>query len=190
MPLSIACPDAEIAATLTQHMNAPSAHVAIVLQRAGEDTPAIPADVQYVLWCAARETLPTGLPNVPMLRVELPMSLRDLPTQLHTLLAMKSPASFTLADGWMYDASSKMLRSGAQQIMFTEKEAAMLEALYAAQPHTIARETLLQQVWQFQAGVDTHTLETHMYRLRQKLKEALGEREIIITAPEGYRLNI
>jgi DNA-binding response OmpR family regulator len=52
----------------------------------------------------------------------------------------------------------------------------------------VPRETLLTEVWGYNAGVSTHTLETHIYRLRQKIERNPGEAALLVTDPGGYRL--
>jgi DNA-binding response OmpR family regulator len=52
----------------------------------------------------------------------------------------------------------------------------------------VSREVLLGEVWGYNAGVTTHTLETHIYRLRQKIELAPGDARLIVTEPDGYRL--
>lgn len=75
-----------------------------------------------------------------------------------------------------------------QRIRLTEKEAAILRFLYRAGANPVSRETLLGEVWGYNAGVNTHTLETHIYRLRQKMERDPANAEILVTAPGGYRL--
>ena len=74
-----------------------------------------------------------------------------------------------------------------KKIRLTDKEAAILRYLYRAGA-AVAREELLTEVWGYNAGVTTHTLETHIYRLRQKIEPVAGEATLILTAPNGYRL--
>ena len=74
------------------------------------------------------------------------------------------------------------------KIRLTEKEAAILRFLYRAGTEAVSRETLLGEVWGYNAGVNTHTLETHIYRLRQKIERDPSNAEILVTAPGGYRL--
>ena len=60
--------------------------------------------------------------------------------------------------------------SGRKKVRLTEKETAILKYLYRAGDQVIGRDTLLGEVWGYNAGVTTHTLETHVYRLRQKIE--------------------
>ena len=91
---------------------------------------------------------------------------------------------------YSFQPSAKLLvdpqRKG--KIRLTEKEAAILKYLYRAGTRVIGRETLLHEVWGYNPGVNTHTLETHVYRLRQKIERDPTRAEILITEPGGYRL--
>jgi DNA-binding response OmpR family regulator len=75
-----------------------------------------------------------------------------------------------------------------KKVRLTEKETAILRYLYHAGDRAIGRATLLGEVWGYNAGVTTHTLETHVYRLRQKIERDPANAEILITEPGGYRL--
>ncbi|MBT5432700.1 MAG: winged helix-turn-helix domain-containing protein, partial [Rhodospirillaceae bacterium] len=77
----------------------------------------------------------------------------------------------------------------SQKVRLTEKEAAILKFLYRAGNKAIGREVLLDQVWGYNAGVATHTLETHIYRLRQKIEDDPSNSRLLLTEPGGYRLN-
>ncbi len=77
---------------------------------------------------------------------------------------------------------------GKKKIRLTEKETAILKYLYRAGERPTGRELLLNEVWGYNAGVTTHTLETHVYRLRQKIEQDPSKAEILITEPGGYRL--
>jgi DNA-binding response OmpR family regulator len=78
--------------------------------------------------------------------------------------------------------------SGRKKVRLTEKETAILRYLYHAGDRAIGRDTLLGEVWGYNAGVTTHTLETHVYRLRQKIERDPAKAEILVTEPGGYRL--
>ncbi len=73
-------------------------------------------------------------------------------------------------------------------VRLTEKETAILQYLYRAGGATVDRETLLREVWGYRPGVATHTLETHIYRLRQKIERDPPRPRILVTEPAGYRL--
>ena len=75
-----------------------------------------------------------------------------------------------------------------RKIRLTEKETAILKYLYRAGDRMVRRETLLNEVWGYNAGVTTHTLETHVYRLRQKIEPDPSRAEILVTDTGGYRL--
>ncbi|MEE8445881.1 MAG: response regulator transcription factor [Alphaproteobacteria bacterium] len=75
-----------------------------------------------------------------------------------------------------------------RKIRLTEKETAILKYLYRSGDKAIGRDQLLGEVWGYNAGVTTHTLETHVYRLRQKIERDPSHAEILITEPGGYRL--
>jgi DNA-binding response OmpR family regulator len=77
--------------------------------------------------------------------------------------------------------------AGDRQVRLTEKESAILEFLFRA-GRVIGRDTLLGEVWGYNAGVATHTLETYVYRLRRKIERDPANAEILVTEPGGYRL--
>ncbi|HJU16152.1 MAG TPA: response regulator transcription factor [Stellaceae bacterium] len=91
---------------------------------------------------------------------------------------------------YAFDPDAKLLiaESTGREVRLTEKETAILDYLYRAGDRVTGRETLLGEVWGYQAGIATHTLETHIYRLRQKIERDPGRAEILVTAPGGYRL--
>ncbi len=83
----------------------------------------------------------------------------------------------------------KMLVTAAdKRIRLTEKEASILKFLYRAGGKPVTRDVLLDEVWGYNSGVTTHTLETHVYRLRQKIEPDPGAATILLTEAGGYRL--
>ncbi|MEM9012729.1 MAG: response regulator transcription factor [Pseudomonadota bacterium] len=75
-----------------------------------------------------------------------------------------------------------------RKIRLTEKEANILKFLYRANDGVVARDVLLHEVWGYNAGVTTHTLETHIYRLRQKIEPDPSNARLLVTESGGYRL--
>ncbi len=78
----------------------------------------------------------------------------------------------------------------SRRIRLTEKETAILKYLFRAGDRPISRDVLLNEVWGYNSGVTTHTLETHVYRLRQKIERNPAKAEILVTEQGGYRLVI
>lgn len=75
-----------------------------------------------------------------------------------------------------------------KKIRLTEKETNILKYLYRASDQVVARDVLLHEVWGYNAGVTTHTLETHIYRLRQKIEPDPSSARLLVTESGGYRL--
>lgn len=85
----------------------------------------------------------------------------------------------------------KMLVTEAdKKIRLTEKEASILKFLYRAGGRAVTRDVLLDEVWGYNSGVTTHTLETHVYRLRQKIEPDPGAATLLLTEAGGYRLSL
>ncbi|MCW8306927.1 response regulator transcription factor [Acidiphilium sp. PA] len=76
-----------------------------------------------------------------------------------------------------------------RRIRLTDKEAAILKYLYRAGGKSVGRQILLNEVWGYNAAVTTHTLETHVYRLRQKIEPEPNQARLLITEGGGYRLS-
>ena len=85
-------------------------------------------------------------------------------------------------------ASKLLVDEKAKKIRLTEKETNILKYLYRAGAKAVSREELLTEVWGYNAGVTTHTLETHIYRLRQKIEPEPGQARLLVTDAGGYRL--
>jgi DNA-binding response OmpR family regulator len=97
-------------------------------------------------------------------------------------------AIFTIGP-YTFQASTKhLLNPKGSKVRLTEKEASILRYLYRADQQPVPRETLLQEVWGYNSGVTTHTLETHIYRLRQKIEQNAAAPVILVTESRGYRL--
>ena len=75
-------------------------------------------------------------------------------------------------------------------IALTEKEIAMIRSLLKAHPNPVSRDDILQSVWRYHQDATTHTVETHFWRLRQKIEIDPAMPQIIITTPHGYGLGL
>ncbi|MCG8509319.1 MAG: response regulator transcription factor [Rhodospirillales bacterium] len=91
---------------------------------------------------------------------------------------------------YTFQPSAKILvdEGRNKKIRLTDKEAAILKYLYRTGDRVVSRDVLLDEVWGYNAGVTTHTLETHVYRLRQKIERDPSNAQLLVTEPGGYRL--
>ncbi len=119
--------------------------------------------------------------------VRLGVLLARLRAQLRQF-ELSDDATFQIGP-YKFRPSVKMLiTSDNRKIHLTEKETAILKYLYRVGDRPVPREVLLDEVWGYNSAVTTHTLETHIYRLRQKIEPQPGETNILVTEPGGYRL--
>ncbi len=88
-----------------------------------------------------------------------------------------------------FQPAAKLLESPAGgKVRLTDKETSILKYLYRQGPRSISREVLLREVWGYNNRVTTHTLETHIYRLRQKIERDPSNARLLVTDEGGYRL--
>ena len=85
-------------------------------------------------------------------------------------------------------AAKMLLREDNRKVRLTEKETAIIKFLLRAGEQVVSRDVLLHDVWGYNAGVTTHTLETHVYRLRQKIERDPAHAELLVTEGGGYKL--
>ena len=90
---------------------------------------------------------------------------------------------------YTFKPSQKLLtESNGSKVRLTEKEAGIIKYLYRADRKVVGRDQLLAEVWGYNSGVTTHTLETHVYRLRQKIERDPSNAQILVTEAGGYKL--
>ena len=97
-------------------------------------------------------------------------------------------AVFTIGPYSFKPASKLLLDEKGGKIRLTEKETSILKYLYRAGEKVVTRDVLLAEVWGYNSGVTTHTLETHIYRLRQKIEKDPSNAELLVTETGGYKL--
>lgn len=118
---------------------------------------------------------------------KFPVLLARLRAQLRTH-EQSEDAIFQLGP-YTFRPSMKLLVDGQEKkIRLTEKETNILKFLYRATDGVVPRDVLLHEVWGYNAGVTTHTLETHIYRLRQKIEPDPSNARLLVTESGGYRL--
>lgn len=107
--------------------------------------------------------------------------IRDYEKSEYAVLTV-GPYSFRPAAKIMLDEENN------KKVRLTDKETAIIKYLYLAGEQVVGRDTLLGEVWGYNAGVTTHTLETHVYRLRQKIEADPSNAVLLVTETNGYRL--
>jgi len=120
-----------------------------------------------------------------------PFRMGVLLTRLRTLIRAfenSDEAVLTIGPYTFQPASKHLVEDDERIIRLTEKEASILKYLYRAGDVVVSREVLLHEVWGYNPAVTTHTLETHVYRLRQKIEKDPSNACILVTDAGGYRL--
>lgn len=122
-----------------------------------------------------------------------PFKVSELMARLRAQLRVfdnSEDAVFTVGP-YTFRPSAKLLLEAARnrKIRLTEKEAAILKYLYRAGGRPVPRQILLNEVWGYNSAVTTHTLETHIYRLRQKIEPDPTQARLLLTEGGGYRLD-
>jgi len=97
-------------------------------------------------------------------------------------------AIFTLGPYTFKPAMKMLITEDERKILLTEKETNILKFLYRSTEGVVPRDILLHEVWGYNAGITTHTLETHIYRLRQKIEPDPSNVRLLVTESGGYRL--
>ena len=125
--------------------------------------------------------------------VTKPLRMGELLTRIRTQLwqfKASDDAQFEMADLNFVPANKMLHKIGCVRMQaLTEKETTILKFLYRAFPGSATKDELLTEIWGMQNGLTTHTLETHIYRLRQKIGR-LTTAPVVITTQNGYRLDL
>ena len=125
--------------------------------------------------------------------ISKPFRANELLARLHAQLRLfdnSVDAVFTVGS-YTFRPSAKLLDKPDknQRIRLTNVEVRILKFLHQTGNRVVSRQTLLDEVWGYNAGATKHTLETHIYRLRQKMEADPGSARLLITLPGGYQLN-
>jgi len=119
-----------------------------------------------------------------------PFRFSALLARLHALNNHHAPDSDAAVriGPYTFHPSAKLLQADGRKVRLTEKETNILKFLHAS-AGTVPRDILLHEVWGYSPAVATHTLETHIYRLRKKIEQDPAKAQILLTEGGGYRLS-
>ena len=118
---------------------------------------------------------------------KFPVLLARIRAQLRTH-EQSEDAVFQLGPYTFKPAQKLLVTADDKKVRLTEKETNILKFLYRSPDGVVPRDVLLHEVWGYNAGVTTHTLETHIYRLRQKIEPDPTNARLLVTESGGYRL--
>ena len=120
-----------------------------------------------------------------------PMNILLLHEKLKNLIDQKNSALSEIKKykKFNYSSSLKTIYVGEISLYLTDKENEIFQILLDNKNISLSKKQLLSKVWNYNEDIDTHTLETHIYTLRQKIKKKLNLNNIIQHADEGYRIN-
>ena len=123
------------------------------------------------------------------LYVKLPTSVVELNLLVENAVAKKkfSKNSSIKIKKYQLDKNEKKLFKEDKYVILTEKEIKLLE-LFLMNSKPVTKDYILEQVWNYSSEADTHTVETHIYRLRKKINEKFGDDNFISINKEGYFL--
>jgi hypothetical protein len=119
--------------------------------------------------------------------LETPFSLKEINSTVENVVAKKvfSNNSLIKIKKYFLNKNEKKLSNKEKEIILTEKEIQLLE-LFLNNNKPIPKDRILSSVWNYSSNADTHTVETHIYRLRKKINDKFSDENFIINSKDGY----
>ena len=121
--------------------------------------------------------------------LEMPSSLKEINTAVENVVAKKafSKNSSIEIKKYLLNKNEKKLSRGENEIILTEKEIQLLD-LFLNSKRPISKDKILSSVWNYSSEADTHTVETHIYRLRKKINDKFLDENFLVNTKDGYSL--
>tara|TARA_B100000686_G_scaffold312471_1_gene357031 strand:- start:1053 stop:1691 length:639 start_codon:yes stop_codon:yes gene_type:complete len=122
-------------------------------------------------------------------QINLPVDVNELNKKVIELNTKKkfSLNSSVQIKNYILDKNEKKLKKNDLSIVVTEKEIQLIELLFNSKKH-LRKKIILQEVWKYASDADTHTVETHIYRLRKKIIDKFQDGNFIINTKNGYSI--
>lgn len=180
-PVVILSPDPDFAEPLAEQLRA---ELSLDCRIAGSKD-----EIKQALAVITTEDVAEGLlPGKLLVIRDRPVKMQDVLDAVAGFVQNQAGDALALGGGYSLQLRQKQLCHGNASAPLTDKEIALLQHLAEAKGQVAAKEVLLKNIWGFDDAVDTHTLETHIYRLRGKFRELSGDDSIIAATEGGYRL--
>ncbi len=122
--------------------------------------------------------------------IEKPIRISELNKKIANLINSKEfilNSSIQIKENYLLDKNEKKLKRGKTFVILTEKEIELIELLLSSKS-SIQKDKILEKVWGYASDADTHTVETHVYRLRKKIQNKFKDNEFIVSSKEGYSI--
>ena len=121
--------------------------------------------------------------------LEMPSSLKEINTAVENVVAKKafSKNSSIEIKKYLLNKNEKKLSRGENEIILTEKEIQLLD-LFLNSKRPISKDKILSSVWNYSSEADTHTVETHIYKLRKKINDKFLDENFLVNTKDGYSL--
>jgi DNA-binding winged helix-turn-helix (wHTH) protein len=163
-------------------------HIIIAPDSIGDFPIAITQKNPHLQYCLLveknRENEISQLPFTPQQKIFLPCHISEIFKKLEFFISAAQPRKLYFAE-WNLDTDRRIFQNNKTKISISEAENALLSCLIANSEKGISRESLLKEIFGYHKDSSTHTLETHIYRLRQKLQISESS-PLIITTEDGY----
>ena len=122
--------------------------------------------------------------------VQIPTTIKEINNAIENIFVKKKfikNSSIKVKKDYLLDKNEKKLIRNTHSIILTEKEVQLIELLLN-NPNPLSKNDILSSVWNYSADADTHTVETHIYRLRKKINDKFMDEEFILNSKDGYHL--
>lgn len=130
----------------------------------------------------------TSKDNVNSIKLNIPFSINDLLNIINNLVAEDNQKNILKIQNISIDIKNSTVTKNKRNVTLTEKEIRIITCLFEAKGTALTREELLKNIWGYSENIDTHTLESHIYKLRQKIEDDAKNPQIIITNNGAYKL--
>ena len=141
---------------------------------------------------SAKNARDTDSRRASVTTLTLPLRLGEMSDRVRYILSGRDrfarDAAIGFGDFTLNPEDGMMAHANGESLRLTDKEKLVILTLYDAEGHSMDRGDLLHLVWGYAETAETHTLETHLYRLRQKLEEKFGVKDMIVTKDGIYSL--